>query len=107
MKDVSVVLTGPRKHFEADTDAAILITMDRADDKTQSRVLMEGSVNAYIMVNHLANCIFDLLESVDESSPEFHQAIVELRNKDANAPGHIWDVFLYQFITKLEEHGYE
>lgn len=106
MKDVSVVLTGPGKHFEADTDAAILITMDRADGKTQSHVLMEGKVNAYIMVNHLASCIFYLLESVDESSPEFHQAIDSLRSKDPNAPEHIYDFFLYEFLEKLEEHGY-
>ena len=106
MKDISVVLTGKGTHFEVDTEAAFLITIDRNDDKAESQVALVGCANCQTAVKQLASGIFNIFKEVDRLSPGFHQAIDSLRSKDPNAPEHIYDLFLYEFFEKLEEHGY-
>jgi len=110
MKDVSVVLTGGKRHIEVDTEAALLMTIDHNPDGdgSTSSVALVGCADGVDFIAHLVLLTIKVLGEIDRSDPDLAPAIMGIHDKigDPRAPKTVYDLFLHRFVAELEEHGY-
>jgi hypothetical protein len=110
MKDVSVVLTGGKRHIEVDTDAALLITIDHNPDgeSSTSNVTLVGCADSVDFIRHLVISTLKVLGEIDRLDPELAPAIMEAYDDigDPRAPKTVYDLFLHGFVIGLKERGY-